>query len=276
MTVAEPIAVRGAGFATPESVYHDPDQDYYLVSNINGAPLAEDDNGFISLVAPDGRVLALKWIDGASDSVTLHAPKGMAMSDTDLFVADITTIRRFDRKTGAPRGEIPVPGASFLNDLFIARDGSLYITDSGLQAGPNGFEPSGTDAVYRLGLDGQLVTLLKGDSLGRPNGIAVSGDSIWVVSFGSGELYRVTPAGRADVTKLAKGSLDGLILRDNEVFISSWDGQAVYRGVPGGAMGEAVKGLVAPADIALDAWRQRLLIPLFNDNELRIVPLTPW
>jgi len=35
-------------------------------------------------------------------------------------------------------------------------------------------------------------------------------------------------------------------------------------------------GLPAPADIGHDLWRNRLLIPLFNDNEVRIVPLIPW
>ena len=34
------------------------------VSNRNGGPGDMDDNGFISRVSPDGRVLDLKWIDG--------------------------------------------------------------------------------------------------------------------------------------------------------------------------------------------------------------------
>ena len=73
------MVVRDVGFSTPESVIHDPLTDRYLVSNINGSPLETDDNGFISLVADDGTVLNLKWIDGATDSVTLNAPKGMAV-----------------------------------------------------------------------------------------------------------------------------------------------------------------------------------------------------
>src|SRR5687768_9580517 len=64
---ADQIAVRGVGFATPESVLHDPLSDSYFVSNINGSPLEADDNGFISLLTPEGQVANLKWIDGASD-----------------------------------------------------------------------------------------------------------------------------------------------------------------------------------------------------------------
>jgi sugar lactone lactonase YvrE len=267
------IAVTDAGFATPESVIHDPLTDAYLVSNINGSPLEADDNGFISLLTPEGQVANLKWIDGASDSVTLHAPKGMAVVDSYLYVADLTTIRRFDRRTGAPRGEFAIPGATFLNDVAAAPDGSVYFTDSGLRGGAGGFEPSGTDAVYRLAPDGNLDTLARGDSLGRPNGIALAGDTVWVVTFGSGELYRVGSGGRADVQKLPKGSLDGLVIVVGDLFVSSWEGESVFRGRPAGPFAEAIRGLKAPADIGHDLWRNRILIPLFNDNAIRIVPL---
>ncbi len=273
---SEPIVVRDAGFATPESVMHDPLRDLYFVANINGSPLAEDDNGFISAVSAEGEVLELKWIDGASDSVTLNAPKGIAVTQGYLYVTDITTIRRFDRRTGAPRGEVPIPGATFLNDITATEDGAVYFTDSGLKAGAGGLEPSGTDAVYRLRPDGTLDTLARGEALGRPNGIAVVGDTIWVVSFGSGELYRVENGAKAGAVKLPRGSLDGLVVYNGDAFISSWDGESVWRGpVAGGAGGfrEAITGLAAPADIGHDLWRNRLLIPLFNDNQVRFVPL---
>jgi sugar lactone lactonase YvrE len=270
---SQPIVVIKGGFATPESVLHDPQLDIYMVSNINGNPLEADDNGFISLVSTDGRILALKWIDGASDSVTLNAPKGMAVSEGSLYVADLTVIRRFDRKTGAPQGEVHVPGATFLNDVAAGEDGAIYFTDSGLKAGAGGLEPSGTDAVYRLWPNGTLDTLARGDSLGRPNGIALSGDSVWVVSFGSGELYRVVGGGRADVVKLPKGSLDGLVVVFGEVFASSWDGESIIRGPIGGPFHEFQIKLPAPADIGHDIWRNRILVPLFNANEVRILKL---
>lgn len=270
---ADQIAVTDVGFATPESVLHDPLTDSYLVSNINGSPLEADDNGFISLLTPEGQVASLKWIDGASDSVTLHAPKGMAVVGAFLYVADLNTIRRFDRRTGAPRGEFPIPGASFLNDVAATPDGSVYFTDSGLRAGAGGFEPSGTDAVYRLTPDGGLDTLARGDSLGRPNGIALAGDTVWVVSFGSGELYRVVNGGRADIQKFPRGSLDGLVIVVGDLFVSSWEGESVFRGRPAGPFAEALRGLEAPADIGHDMWRNRILIPLFNENEVRFVPL---
>lgn len=273
VVAADPIVIRDVGFMTPESVLHDPLTDAYLVSNINGSPLEADDNGFISLVSPEGKVLSLKWIDGAADSLTLNAPKGMAVVGEYLYVADLTVLRRFDRQTGAPRGEFTIPGTTFLNDVAAAEDGSVYFTDSGLRGGAAGFEPSGTDAVYRLSSGEKLDTIARGDSLGRPNGIAIAGDSVWVVGFGSGELYRIADGARTDIVKLPGGGLDGLVIAFGEFFVSSWDGGAVFRGSHAGPFAEVVRGLNAPADLGHDMWRNRLLIPLFNDNAIRIVPL---
>lgn len=270
---ANSITVANAGFATPESVAHDAIEEYYYVSNINGSPLEADDNGFISRLSPDGEVVALKFIDGASDAVTLHAPKGIAVAGNYLYVTDITTLRWFDRRTGEPVGSLEVPGATFLNDVTTTVDGIVYFTDSGLRAGAGGFEGSGTDAVYRFVPGEKLDTLAMGPDLGRPNGIAVTGDSVYVVTFGSGELYRVVDGGKADVVALPTGSLDGLVIFDGMVMVSSWDGSAVYRGPVGGTLGRILEGLEAPADIGHDLWRHRLLIPLFNANEVRIVPL---
>src|SRR6266513_545668 len=66
------------GFLTPESVLHDPVQDIYFVSNINGGPTTKDNNGFISRVRPDGAVENLKFIEGGHGGVTLNAPSVIA------------------------------------------------------------------------------------------------------------------------------------------------------------------------------------------------------
>lgn len=272
MPPAAPIVVEGVGFATPESVYHDAVADVYLVSNINGSPLEEDDNGFISRVSPEGEVLELHWIDGAAEQVALDAPKGMTISGDTLFVADLTVVRLFDRETGAPIGEIPVEGSTFLNDMTTGPDGTVYMTDSGLQGGEQGFAPSGTDAVYRIE-NGAAVAIAQGDTLGRPNGVLASGGSVWVVTFGSGALYEIADMAPANEVVLPQGSLDGVVMADGDLLISSWDAQAVFRGPVGGPFEIVVSDVPAPADIGYDAQRGRVLIPLFEGNAVRIVPL---
>jgi hypothetical protein len=268
----EEIMLADVGFATPESVRHDAVTDVYLVSNINGDPFAADGNGFISRISPAGEILDLKWIDGEAEGVTLNAPKGMAIADDRLYVTDINTVRVFDRTTGEPVGEIALDGTTFLNDAAAGMDGSIYITDSGFNPG---FAPSGTDAVYRISPDGSIETLATGSVLGGPNGVALVNGAVWVVSFGSGELYRIADGGAHETAALPSGSLDGLEGHAGQLFVSSWEGQSILRGTPGGTFAVAFSGLEAPADFGIDATRDRLLVPLFQANEVRIIPMAP-
>ncbi len=141
-------AVKYTGFQTPESVLYDEGADRYLVSNINGNTTTVDNNGFISVLSPDGQVTSLKWIEGGKNKVKLDGPKGMAIAKGVLYVADITQVRMFDAKTGAPKGDVKIAGSTFLNDIAAGPDGKVYASDSGLKVGASGFEPTGTDAVY--------------------------------------------------------------------------------------------------------------------------------
>jgi hypothetical protein len=273
---SQPIAVSGVGFATPESVLHDATADVYLVSNINGSPLAKDDNGFISRLAPDGSVLELKWIDGAAPDVTLHAPKGTALKGDTLIVADIDVVRLFDRLSGAPIGQWAVAGATFLNDVAVGPDGTVYVTDSGFEAGDEGFAPSGTDAVHKFDAEGQAAALVSGAALGGPNGIVVDGARVMIVTFGTGRVILVQrEAGTiSGLPAPPTGQLDGVVkVADGQFLISSWEGQAVYRLGAGGVYTTEVDSAEAPADIGFDATRRRVLIPLFMAHEVLIRPV---
>jgi hypothetical protein len=259
------------GLSTPESALYLAGPDVYLVSNINGKPAAVDGNGFVSRISPDGKVVALKWIDGAQKGVTLNAPKGMAVANGVLYVADINAVRMFDVATGAPKGQVTIEGATFLNDVAAAADGTVYVSDSGLDAELN---PSGTDAIYAIedGKARPLIRQRKDLDLGRPNGLLVVGKDLWVVTFGSGEIYKISADGkRSAVKKLPQGTLDGIAPGPRkQLLISSWAARAVYLGPPSGPWMEAVGGLKAPADISVDTKRKRVLVPQFEDNKLVI------
>lgn len=264
-----PLVVKDVGFQTPESVLYDAEEDVYLVSNINGSPFEADGDGFISKVSPEGKLLELKWIDGAKKETTLNAPKGMTISGNLLYVADIDTVRIFDRKSGAPRGRVAIPGASFVNDLATAPDGTVYVTDTGLKAG---FEPSGTDAVYKIGKRVAAEKVAKNETLGRPNGVAVNESGVWVVTNGTGELFKLNEQGKKEqAQKLPKGSLDGLIIaEDGTMLVSSWENSTVYQGAPGGEFAPVITNVEAPADIGYDTKRKRVLVPLFKQNAIEI------
>jgi hypothetical protein len=265
MTVAPPAAGTSIGeLRGPESVLYDREQDVYFISNMNGGLTTVDGNGFISRV--DARSLAtnLHWIESGRNGVRLDSPKGMAIVGDTLYVSDITVVRTFDRRTGAPRATIPLPGATLINDLTT--DGTVvYASDTGIVPGAGvTFASTGTDAIWKIE-NGAARKIASGSALGHPNGLDFVNGELRVVTFHGDELYELHAAEPEVLSRLPLGQLDGLVhLENGDVLVSSWKGNAVYRGPPGGPFRAILKGIDAPADIAYDATHHRLLVPAAN------------
>jgi len=274
------VVAKEAGLQTPECALWDADQDVYFVSNINGSPTAVDGNGFISKIGPDGKVIELKFIESGKKGAELNAPKGMAIAGNVLYVADLDTVRKFDRKSGKPRGKIAIKDAVFLNALTVSPDGKvMYVSDSAVKINGN-FSGTGADAIYEIDLKKRSVKpLVQDKALHWPNGLLADATGVWSVSLGANELVHVSYKGELGaVTKLPKGSLDGIVkLADNSLLISSWEASAVYRGLPGGEFKEIISGVTSPAAIGLDSKRHAVLIPVFMGStfEAHVLPVLP-
>ena len=274
-----PAASRVAtvqGFRTPESVIHDPAQDVYFVSNINGNPSQKSNDGFISRIAADGLRVDTMFIAGGRNQVTLNAPKGMAIRGDTLWVTDIDAVRAFNARTGAPIASVRVqqPPAVFLNDVAAGPDGSLYITDTGLRFSAGGeMSHPGPNRIYRVGARREISVAAEGDTLGGPNGItwdAANGRFI-VVPFASQSIFAWSPGDRAPrVIASGPGQFDGVeVLDGGRIIVSSWADSSVHV-IANGEVRRLISGVPAPADIGLDARRRRILVPLFMANRVEV------
>jgi hypothetical protein len=258
------LAVIG-DLRTPESVLHDEQQDLYFISNVNGALLDADNNGFISRVQPQSMKVELKWIEGGRNGVTLDAPKGMAILGDTLYVADIKAVRKFDRRTGAPLGAVTLTGATLINDLTT--DGkSVYVSDTGLLLGPGTtFYRTGTDAIWKITGD-QPEKLAATTDLHNPNGLDIVDGTLRVITFGGSTIYELSGGRQKVLETLPRGQLDGIIhLDDGTPVVSSWLGEGVYRHSE-----PILSGIDAPADIGYDRKRHHLLVPSSGTNQVTI------
>lgn len=212
------------GLANPESVVQDPLTGALYVSNVNGAVMQKDGNGFISKLTPDGKVSVREWVKG------LNGPAGLALYDRTLYVGDIDELVEINVASGEIVKRYPAKGALFLNDVAAGPDGTVYVSDTP------------TNTIWRL-KDGVFEPWLTSDELHGPNGLLVHDDKLIVAAFGklASEGQAQEKAGMLSVNiedkKITKfgdgtpiGNLDGLeSLVPGVYLVSDWNEGALYR-----------------------------------------------
>lgn len=263
-----------AGFSAPESAIYDADQDVFFVTNMNGNPGAKDGNGFISRLRADGAIDSLKFIAGGRGRATLNAPKGTALVGDTLWVADIDALRGFNKRTGAPVATIEFGRrARFLNDLAAGPDKTLYITDTGIQIDAKGnMTHPGPDRIFSVGPDRKTRVAAEGAILASPNGITwdAAKHRFIVVSFGGTSLLAWQPGSAPTAIGTGPGGHDGVeVLADGRALISSWADSTVFI-FANGQSSTVITGVSSPADIGLDARRNRVAIPQLMGDRVQL------
>jgi sugar lactone lactonase YvrE len=268
-----------AGFKTPESVRYDSARDVFYVSNINGSPLAKDDNGFISRMKPDGTIDSLELIAGGRDGVTLNAPKGLALVGDTLWVADIDAVRAFNVHTGAVVATVDLTSfhAVFLNDVCVGGDGAIYVTDTGMKpSGDAMTHVAGADRIFRIDAAHHATIALASDSLHWPNGITwdASGNRFIVVPYDKVPQILAWRPGTPQPVIIGYGSgqYDGVeLLADRRLVITSWADSTIS--IRDGNVRTAIRELPSPAVIGIDTRRMHVAVPLLTKDRVEILTI---
>jgi len=251
------------GFKNPESALFDDAGAIVYVSNVNGEPTGKDGNGFLSKVAPDGKVVTMEWVTG------LDAPKGLAKVGDKLYVSDIDKLVEVDIATGKVLNRYEAKDAKFLNDVAADSAGNVYVSDMA------------TNTIWRLS-GGTFDVFLKNDNLESPNGLLVEGDTLLVGAWGvmtdgfatnvPGHLKKVGLADKS-ITPHGDGSpignLDGLEpFGDGAYLVSDWmTGKVIRIGRKGKARVLLELGQGA-ADLGYDPKTATAFIPQMKTGML--------
>jgi sugar lactone lactonase YvrE len=240
-----------AVFEVPESVFYNPQDDKVYVANINGKPTDRDENGFLSLMQSDGRIMRLEWVTG------LHAPKGMNVSGDFLYVADIYRVAKIDFRKGTVAKYYETKDAQFLNDVIADDRGNIYITDMA------------KGSVYRIADDTIEIWLPEG-TFDTPNGVYFLDGKIYLGA--KNKIVQIDPETK-NITTVAEfeGGVDGLeIDLDGNFIFSDWSGM-VRMIAPGGVpevLFNTTDDNINAADIHLMRDENILLVPTFFDNRV--------
>ena len=250
------------GLSKPESVIYDPSNEVLYVSNVNGPANEKDGNGFISRVSLDGEIIELNWVSG------LHGPKGMALYNNNLYVADIDSLVEIDIATASIRNTYMDADARFLNDVTVSHDGKVYVSDMV------------TNKIHVLD-NGEFVVWLEDPALENPNGLHAENNQLIVGAWGvMTEGFATDVPGHMKSVNLEDktiqslgngaplGNLDGVEPAGNDFYVTDWMAGKLYRIDREGhatLMLELGQGM---ADLEYIESRLLLLLPMMMNDSL--------
>ena len=184
-----------------------------------------------------------------------------------LYLADRNVVRWFDMRTGAPRGSVEVEGATGFNDLEVAGDGTVYMSQTA--------QPW---RIYRLDPDGTASVLIDGAPLAAPNGVALDAEgNIVVVNIGTADVLTFDPGGTLLRTEPSThAGNDGIVvLDDGTKYVSSVRQGTIARIRPGQPAEVVATGIPSAASICYDPTRQRVVVPMNSWFSLAFVEVGP-
>ena len=239
----------------PESVVWDSLYNRYLVSNWG-----------------DGNVIA---IDSAGNQsyflINQQCYAGLTIKDTILYVACREFgVKGFDLETGINVLNVPIPGATNINDVVADSAGFLYVsypTQSKI------YKVNIREASYNLFVDAGLTT---------PNGMIYDHELNRLVLISYRSYSPVQQVTLEDsvlsyiVPNTGLHELDGLAEdKYGNYYVSSWYSNSVYRYDHDFSNPPEVYSLHSgdPADISIRKEDDILCVPLFFTHELDLVPL---
>lgn len=262
MPMSANVKVFGS-FNFSESCTFDPGKNLILAMNAGNRDAGADADGYVSLINPDGSVHTAKWIGATRDGLDLRDPLGSAVANGKLYTVDSGYLRVFDLASGRALDSIEVPGATILNGIGVADDGTAYISNS-----------RDPEVIYKVTPDGESSVFAEGSPLAVPNGVAIDIDgNIVVVNINTDAVITYSPDGEVvRVEHAAEAGNDGLVVtEDGTKYVSSVRFGSVSRIRRGQDAEVIATGIPSAASMCYDSVQKQLVIPLNPNNALAFI-----
>ena len=271
--MSDNVKVFGS-FHFSESCTFDPNKNLILAMNTGNrgdndagvvASGTPSNDGYVSLINPDGSVHTPKWIGATRDGLELYDPLGSAVKGNVLYTVDSGHVRLFDLATGRPMRSIPVPDSTILNGIAVADDGTVYASNT-----------RNPEQMWKVTANGNVSLFADGPPLVQPNGVAIDQDgNIVVINVGDNAVITYNPNGDVIRTEHAvEGGNDGVVVTaDGTKYVSSVRYGSVSRIRPGQDAEIIASGIPSAASMCYDSTQNQLVIPLNGNYALAFVPL---
>jgi endonuclease/exonuclease/phosphatase family metal-dependent hydrolase len=265
-----------------DTIYDAPDQAIWhaktrtwFISNLGGGiSLKKDNYGWITQTDEKGNVLHAFWI-GKKEG--MHAPSGMAISENFLYVCDREGVYEINIIKREIKNFIKITGASFINDIAIASNGDLFVSDFY------------GNKIYKIPNDTRIPEIwIASDKLKSPDGLYVDKNNLIVASWGKlshpetfetselGDLLSIDLNSKKVEVILSKiGNLEGITKAEDHYYISDWSaGKILKVDAKQKNVIDFVTGLKNPTDLDYASELNVLAIPQHGTNQVLFVNLS--
>jgi DNA-binding beta-propeller fold protein YncE len=241
-------------FRIPESALYEPKLDVVFVANMGEVLDTKTGDGFISKMNLEGKITNLKWVTGLND------PKGQAVWDGKLYVADMNDLVVIDIKKAQVIKTYPAPNAKFLNDVAVDDKGQVFVSDMKDQR------------IYVLA-DDVFESWLNNENLENVNGLwsekgklYAGNEAVWEIDIKTKEMKALFH-GAIEV--------DGLKpLGDGNFIFSNWPGRIfISKDNVAIKLLDSTKEKQNTADIDYIPAKKLLLVPTFFGNTVEAYKL---
>lgn len=233
---------------TPESVLFYGRGNVLYVSLVDGRANQKDGKGSIAVLNLDGSIKDANWITG------LNAPKGLAIFNDLLYIADIDVVVVVDIVSGNIIDEITIPTSKFLNDVTVDSRGIVYVSDT-----IEGKIYQIKDGKHRVHLDN--VPYVNGLKHNNDLLLALVETELWAID--SNKQIKILAKG------FAKGA-DGLEpVGNGDYLVTCWFGIIYYVKADGSIIKmQDVQGKMNTADLGFNPKTKILYVPTFHNNSV--------
>lgn len=250
----EKLWTSAADFQTPESALYNAELDIVFVANMGQVRDTKNGDGFIAQMNLKGEITNLKWLTGLND------PKGMAIYNGKLYVADMDELIVIDIEQAKVVNKYLAPNAKFLNDVTVCKNGMVFVSDMRDQR------------IYAL-VDGNFDSWLYNENLQNVNGLWAEGGKLYAGNASVWEIDIKTKA-MNELFGETQG-IDGLEKLENGEFIfSNWAGRIhVSKQQKVVTLLNRAEKQLNTADIDFVPHKNLVLVPTFFGNTVEAFTL---
>jgi len=259
--------------APDQAVWHAKSRTWFVSNLGGGISLKKDNYGWITQTDENGKVIEDFWI-GKTEG--MHAPSGMTVTDDYLYVCDREGVYEIDIAERKIKNFFKIEGATFINDVVIAQNGDLYVSDFF------------GDKIYKLAQGNRKPEIwLETATLKAPDGLYMEKEKLIVASWGKlsnpatfetselGDLLRIDLKTKKIEVLISKmGNLEGITKAANYYYVTDWfSGKVLKVDAPRKTVSTFISGLKNPTDPNFAPELNVLAIPQHGTNQVLFINL---